>query len=212
MAGASRAELLLWLNELLTQCDTGGAYCQIIDSIYPGDVPMARRNYKIFQPVFKAKKIDPVEGLVKCKMHIDVARDNLDFLQWLKKFWDANYSGEPYDAIARRKGAPADPPARSTNATAAGRAGGRTPLSGHRSITPGRAGAPNNARKLQALHGQVCELLAQLKGLISRRYLRDIEVLVPAKSEVAGKDDETLREIQSHTQEGFEVPAGLGEG
>lgn len=39
--GESRTELLQWLNELLQinyvkveQCGTGGAYCQVIDSIY----------------------------------------------------------------------------------------------------------------------------------------------------------------------------------
>ncbi|KAJ7850808.1 calponin homology domain-containing protein, partial [Mycena olivaceomarginata] len=66
-------------------------------------------NYKIMQTAFKNKKIDkpiPVEKLVKCKM-----QDNLEFLQWLKHFWDANYGGGEYDAVARRKGAPADPPA-----------------------------------------------------------------------------------------------------
>lgn len=89
MAAASRTELLQWLNELLQlnytkveQCGAGGAYLQIIDSIY-GDVPMARvkmnakqeyeylANFKIMQTVFKNKKIDkpiPVERLVKCKM------------------------------------------------------------------------------------------------------------------------------------------------
>lgn len=38
-------------------------------------------------------------------------RDNLEFLQWVKRFWDANYGGQGYDPVARRKGAPADPPA-----------------------------------------------------------------------------------------------------
>lgn len=39
--GESRTELIAWVNELLQlnytkveQCGTGGAYCQIIDSIY----------------------------------------------------------------------------------------------------------------------------------------------------------------------------------
>lgn len=39
--GESRTELLQWLNDLLQinyskieQCGTGGAYCQIMDSIY----------------------------------------------------------------------------------------------------------------------------------------------------------------------------------
>jgi len=41
MAAVSRTDLLAWLNELLQlnytkveQCGTGGAYCQILDSIY----------------------------------------------------------------------------------------------------------------------------------------------------------------------------------
>src|SRR5271170_6626764 len=76
MAAASRTDLLAWLNDLLQinytkveQCGSGGAYCQVLDSIYgsflthlsligrtnsriislnlsvwciPGDLPMAR--------------------------------------------------------------------------------------------------------------------------------------------------------------------------
>jgi hypothetical protein len=41
MTAVSRSDLLAWLNELLQlnytkveQCGTGGAYCQILDSIY----------------------------------------------------------------------------------------------------------------------------------------------------------------------------------
>ncbi|KAJ7444451.1 calponin homology domain-containing protein [Mycena latifolia] len=239
MAGASRTELLQWLNELLQlnytkveQCGTGGAYCQVIDSIYPGGVPMARvkmaakleyeyvGNYKILQTVFKAKKIDkpiPVEGLMKCKM-----QDNLEFLQWLKKFWDANYSGEPYDAVARRKGAPAEPPAtlapaRSTTtaSAAARRGGGRTPVSGHRATTPS-----GMAVQVQALQGQVDELTTHLEGLEKERdfyfaKLRDIEMLVQARLEelegAGAADDETLLQIQKilySTEDGFEVPEG----
>ena len=39
----------------------------------------------------------PVEKLVKCKM-----QDNLEFLQWMKKFWDTNNRGDGYDAAGRR--------------------------------------------------------------------------------------------------------------
>ncbi|KAJ7761611.1 calponin homology domain-containing protein [Mycena maculata] len=238
MAGASRMELLQWLNDLLAinytkveQCGAGGAYLQVLDSIY-GDVPMARvkmaakqeyeylANYKIMQNVFKTKKIDkpiPVEKLIKCKM-----QDNLEFLQWIKRFWDANYAGGEYDAVARRKGAPGDPPAtlapaRPAVSGAAGhaavRAGGRTPVSGH------RAGTPNVA--VQALTGQVAELSAQLEGLEKERdfyfeKLREIEILVQQQTEAleaAGQDDQTLRSIQTilySTEEGFEVPEGEG--
>lgn len=46
-------------------------------------------------------------------------RDNLEFLQWIKRFWDQNYGGHEYDAVARRKGAPMEPPATIAPLTAA---------------------------------------------------------------------------------------------
>ncbi|KAF4621805.1 hypothetical protein D9613_012084 [Agrocybe pediades] len=234
---ASRTDLLAWLNELLQinytkveQCGAGGAYCQILDSIY-GDVPMNRvkmnakheyeyvANYKVMQNIFKAKKIDkpiPVEKLVKCKM-----QDNLEFLQWMKRFWDANYGGQGYDAVARRKGAPVEPPATvaplaTARATPTGlgagagvRAGGRTPIGG-------RAGSAQPEVVLQ-LQAQVKELSTHLEGLEKERdfyfeKLRDIEILAQGQIDALtaeGKDDETLREIQKilySTEEGFEVP------
>lgn len=94
---------------------SGAAYCQIIDSIFR-DVPLTRvkfdtkgehenvANFKILQSAFDKHKIDkliPVEKLVKMKM-----QDNLDFLQWIKRYWEANNTGEPYDPLARRKAAP----------------------------------------------------------------------------------------------------------
>ncbi|KAJ7844288.1 calponin homology domain-containing protein [Mycena leptocephala] len=200
MAGASRTELLQWLNELL----------QLNYTKHLRRHPMARvkmqakheyeyvANYKIMQNVFKAKKIDkpiPVEKLVKCKCN------NLEFLQWLKRFWDANFAGGEYDAVGRRKGAPSDPPATlapihpsSSHAASSARAGGRTP---------------------------VRELTGQLEGLEKERdfyfeKLRDIEILAQQKTEaleVAGAaEDETLKEIQKICIEGFEVPDGEGGG
>ncbi|KAF5360467.1 hypothetical protein D9756_004543 [Leucocoprinus leucothites] len=237
---ASRTDLLAWLNELLQinytkieQCGSGGAYCQILDSIY-GDVPMTRvkmaakheyeylANYKIMQNVFKAKKIDkpiPVDKLTKCKM-----QDNLEFLQWMKRFWDSNYGGQGYDAVARRKGVPMEPPATvaplatgrtgtGLSAGSGGRAGGRTPVGGFRS----GSAQPNEA--VQQLQGQVRELSTHLEGLEKERdfyfeKLRSIEILAQnqlEQLEADGKDDVTLREIQKilySTEDGFEVPEG----
>ncbi|CAD6899307.1 unnamed protein product, partial [Tilletia controversa] len=124
--GESRTELIQWLNDLLAlhytkveQCGSGAVYCQIVDSIY-GNVPVGKvrfeakheyeyvTNYKVLQETFKKNKIDkpiPVERLTKCKM-----QDNLEFLQWLKKYWDTHYGGQPYDPEARRAGAGAAPP------------------------------------------------------------------------------------------------------
>lgn len=85
-----------------------------------GNVPMSRinfaarqeyeslANYKVLQNVFIKNRIDkpiPVDRLVRCKM-----QDNLEFLQWIKKFWDMNYTGEGmYDAEGRRAGHPGTP-------------------------------------------------------------------------------------------------------
>jgi len=239
----SRTELIAWVNELLQlnytkveQCGTGGAYCQIMDSIY-GDIPMARvkmnakheyefiANFKVLQNSFKAHKLDkpiPIEKLVKCKM-----QDNLEFLQWIKRFWDQNFQGHGYDPVSRRRGAPTDTPVTiaplapthrggvgSSLSTGGSRAGGRTPISGHRSAST----QPNEA--IQALQAQLKEMSTHMEGLEKERdfyfaKLRDIEILVqqelesPESGETKATD--VLKEIQKilySTEDGFEVPDG----
>ena len=32
-------------------------------------------------------------------------QDNLEMLQWIKRYFDLNYNGAPYDALSRRKNA-----------------------------------------------------------------------------------------------------------
>lgn len=59
-------------------------------------------NWKIVQTNMARHKIDkvvPIDRLVKCKM-----QDNLEFLQWCKKFWDQYFPGGEYDANGRRGG------------------------------------------------------------------------------------------------------------
>lgn len=246
--GESRTELLQWLNELLAinytkieQCGTGAAYCQIFDSIY-GDLPMSRvkfaakheyeslANFKILQNVFKAKKIDKpilVEKLTKCKM-----QDNLEFLQWAKRFWDQNYSGQQYDAVARRKGQGGEPPATlapvgpstSRAVTSSMHSGGSASGAAPRGKTPvGSARVTQTNVELLALQTHVGDLTAQMEGLEKERdfyfaKLRDIEILVQQELESpdhqAGKEDEVLKEIQKilySTEEGFEVPEAVAE-
>ena len=98
----------------------------------------------------------------------------MEFLQWIKKFWDQNYGGQPYDAVARRKGAPVDTPAtiapistgRTTSsglgAGAHARAGGRTPIGGP------RAGSAQ-PEVVQQLRAQLAEMSAHLEGLEKER-------------------------------------------
>jgi RP/EB family microtubule-associated protein len=47
---------------------------------------------------------------MKCKF-----QDNLEFMQWVKRFWDQNFPGGGYDAVQRRKGG--GPSAKSSPAT-----------------------------------------------------------------------------------------------
>ena len=43
----------------------------------------------------------PVERLVKGRF-----QDNFEFVQWFKKFFDANYDGTEYDPLLAREGQP----------------------------------------------------------------------------------------------------------
>merc|ERR1719325_517342 len=62
------------------------------------------QNFKILQNSFKKMNVDkivPVEKLIKQKF-----QDNFEFLQWFKKFFDANYNEYEYNALEARGGAP----------------------------------------------------------------------------------------------------------
>merc|ERR1719330_83128 len=60
-------------------------------------------NFKVLQNSFKSVNVDkiiPVDKLVKGRF-----QDNFEFIQWFKKFFDANYEGvELYDAVEARAG------------------------------------------------------------------------------------------------------------
>merc|ERR1719400_1669316 len=60
------------------------------------------QNFKILQNSFKKMNVDkivPVEKLIKGRF-----QDNFEFLQWFKKFFDANYDGVEYEAYDARGG------------------------------------------------------------------------------------------------------------
>jgi len=95
-------------------------------------------------------------------------------LQWIKRYWDSNYGGHAYDAVARRKGQPVDTPAtiaplaptRGVLSTgSAGRSGGKTPVSGHRASS---ASAVNHEQLLN-LQAQLKEMSTHLEGLEKER-------------------------------------------
>lgn len=61
------------------------------------------KYYWNFLPLYL--QVIPVEKLVKGRF-----QDNLDFIQWFKKFFDANYDGKEYDPVEARQGQDALPP------------------------------------------------------------------------------------------------------
>ncbi|XP_061113960.1 microtubule-associated protein RP/EB family member 1-like isoform X1 [Conger conger] len=117
----SRHDMLAWINESLqinlTKIEllcSGAAYCQFMDMLFPGSVPLKKvkfgpklehefiHNFKLLQAGFKRMNVDkiiPVDKLIKGKF-----QDNFEFVQWFKKFFDANYDGKEYDPVEARQG------------------------------------------------------------------------------------------------------------
>lgn len=122
-------------------------------------------------------------------------QDNLEFLQWSKRFWDQYFPGGEYDAVARRKGAGAPPaaaapaPAPVTSARTSG-AG----AAARRGTTPTTAAAParsvggisaggGGAAAAAALKQELNTMKETVAGLERERdfyfsKLRDIELLL----------------------------------
>jgi RP/EB family microtubule-associated protein len=117
-----RTELLDWLNSTLQlklskieETASGAVACQIFDLLFPNTVHMSKvnwgarsewefiGNYKVLQAACDKVGVDrkiEVDRLIKARQ-----QDNLEFMQWLKKFFDDNASAatkEPYDPVARR--------------------------------------------------------------------------------------------------------------
>mmetsp|Transcript_1223 Transcript_1223/g.1874 ORF Transcript_1223/g.1874 Transcript_1223/m.1874 type:complete len:379 (+) Transcript_1223:57-1193(+) len=117
----SRKDILDWLNTTLElkltkieQTASGAVACQIIEYVFPGSIPMHRvdwearsdfefiQNYKLLQAAFTKHRIQrhvDVDKLIRAKY-----QDNLEFMQWLKAFFDqaAPRFREGYDPVATR--------------------------------------------------------------------------------------------------------------
>jgi hypothetical protein len=112
-------EILKWVNSTLKlnltkieQACTGAVYCQIIDSIHNGKVKMHKVNWKAkLEHEFIANFKVLQQSFIDCNIpkNIEVAKltkgkyqDNLEFLQWMKRYYDQKNSIVDYDPIARR--------------------------------------------------------------------------------------------------------------
>ncbi|KAL0357498.1 UNVERIFIED_CONTAM: Microtubule-associated protein RP/EB family member 1B [Sesamum calycinum] len=212
-----RNEILSWINARLQlnftrveEAASGAAQCQMMDMTYPGVVPMHKvnfdakteydfiQNYKVLQDVFNKLKIDK---------HIEVNRlvkgrplDNLEFLQWLKRYCDSVNGGlmnENYDPVERRtkggkersiKGSQKNHKSlqASNSVNSSSSEGDCTVLRRCTSARQGKSGivpsAVNPSLEIKALTKEVSDLKLSFEGLEKERdfyyeKLRDIEVL-----------------------------------
>lgn len=211
----SKNVLLSWLNDFfelnyvkVEECASGAIYCQILDCIYPGKVPMSRvdwtarseyqfvNNFKIVQKVMNAQNITKpvhIDKLVKAKY-----QDNLEFLQWFKHFFECRYGGQAYNAKDRRKGKKGvkKVAGESKRPSAAGgvSASSKATTSSTRptSARPKPAAAKKDsasAAQVKELTEQIAALQATVEGLEKERdfyfgKLREVEVLCQSEEPI----------------------------
>ncbi|XP_039610422.1 microtubule-associated protein RP/EB family member 2 isoform X1 [Polypterus senegalus] len=238
----SRHDIIAWVNDILClaytkveQLSSGAAYCQFMDMLFPGCISLKKvkfqakleheyiHNFKLLQASFKRMNVDkiiPVEKLVKGRF-----QDNLDFIQWFKKFFDANYDGKEYDPVEARQGQDAIPPpdpgeqifnlpkkSHHANSPTAG-AAKSSPAS--KPTTP--SSRPSSAKKIPAtappakgekeleaqvtqLNEQVNSLKIALEGVEKERdfyfgKLREIELLCQDQGQESAQFVERLMEV-----------------
>ena len=58
-----------------------------------------KRVFSFLDLLYPLSKIIPIDRLTKGKF-----QDNFEFVQWFKKFFDANYDQRDYDPVAARHG------------------------------------------------------------------------------------------------------------
>lgn len=115
-----RKEIIDWINSTLSlnlvkieETASGAVACQLLDIMYPGQVPMHKINWSAkqdFEFVSNYKVLQTCFTKLGVERHVDVDRlisgrymDNLEFMQWFKAFFERSVSdiGE-YDAYSQR--------------------------------------------------------------------------------------------------------------
>lgn len=248
----SRHEMLAWVNDCVQtryakveELCSGAAYCQFMDMLFPGCIPVKRvkfktkleheyiSNFKLLQGAFKKMTVDkivPVDKLVKGRF-----QDNFEFLQWFKRFFDANYQGQDYDPIAARGGVDAVTgaggrvPARSRMPMASSNGNGHSRMAAPRPAPVRNAPAPRasygssnrstngggaSSAQVEELNATLVEKNLAIEGLEKERdfyfgKLRDIEVLAQEleSADIAGPEfSQKILGVLYATEDGFAVP------
>merc|ERR1712223_191237 len=245
----SRHDMLAWVNDCLQtkyvkieEMCSGSAYCQFMDMLFPNCVQLKKvkfktkleheyiQNFKVLQAAFKRMTVDkivPVDKLIKGRF-----QDNFEFLQWFKKFFDANYSGEEYDPVAARGGIELNggsgngaAPSRMPIASSNGHSPAAKPMA-KRAPAPRAPAAPRSrpagggasAAQIEELNAIILEKNLTIEGLEKERdfyfgKLRDIEVLAQEQEgqPESGEFGQKILELLYATEEGFAVPEEDGD-
>ncbi|KAJ7978411.1 Microtubule-associated protein RP/EB [Quillaja saponaria] len=206
-----RNGILTWINNRLQlnlsrieEAASGAVQCQMMDMTYPGVVPMHKvnfdakteydmiQNYKILQEVFNKLKVDKhieVNRLVKSR-----PLDNLEFLQWLKRYCDSVNGGimnENYNPVERRTKGGKDrkgslKSSKSLQTNIMNNPGDTVSLNRNSGLkqdnVTGVAGGANSSGEIQALSKEITDLKLSMDILEKERdfyfaKLRDVEIL-----------------------------------
>lgn len=115
-----RKEIVDWINSTLDlniskveETASGAVACQLLDIMYPGQVPMHKLNWAAkqdFEFVANYKILQTAFSKLGIERHVDVDRlitarymDNLEFMQWFKRFFEMQVHDKgDYDAYAQR--------------------------------------------------------------------------------------------------------------
>lgn len=106
----SRHKMLKWMTSStqkkytkIEQLASGVAYCELVNILFKNVIPVKKinhqaklehqfiSNWKLLQTSFRKVGVEkqiPIERLVKSKF-----KDNFEFCQWFKKFYDSKYNG-----------------------------------------------------------------------------------------------------------------------
>merc|ERR1712080_218220 len=232
----SRHDMLAWVNGSLQsqigkieEMGTGAAYCQLMDILFPGTIPLKRvkynskqetdaiNNFKILQGAFKKLNVDQsveVDKLVKAKF-----QDNFEFLQWFKKFFDANYSGDhDYHPVKARGGLTLGTGAPRTIGVSSRPGMKTTPAPPRNSAPAPRTGTHRQSnggavqpQKKESFSAEIVEMKLCLENLERERdfyfgKLRDIEVIINSSVGHKAELSQKVLDILYATEDGFAIP------
>ncbi|KAJ1701321.1 hypothetical protein LUZ63_001100 [Rhynchospora breviuscula] len=201
-----RNEILTWINTTLQlniakveEACSGAVQCQMMDMVHPGVVPMHKVNFDAkseYEMIQNYKVLQDVFNKLKIAKHIEVNKlvkgrplDNLEFLQWLKRYCDSINGGianENYNPVERRSKGGKERGSKGSNKatkTLQANSGGRVSTD-HDYYGPKMTKVDNSEQEqqIQELSDKLGELELTLDNMEKERdfyfsKLRDIEIL-----------------------------------